>query len=81
MLFETPPGWGLQLRSPINMRTPGFHVMEAMLETDWLQQDIWLNLVFHREGEKIELRREQWPPHRSADAGSEGDVRPGMGDA
>lgn len=61
-IFETPPGWGLQVRSPINMRTPGYHVMEAMLETDWLQQDIWINLVFHEEGQRVELRRDQWPP-------------------
>jgi Family of unknown function (DUF6065) len=61
-IFETPPGWGLQVRSPINCADDRFHVMEAMLETDWLQQDIWLNLAFHRPGEKVELRRDAWPP-------------------
>jgi hypothetical protein len=38
------------------------HVMEAMLETDWLQYDIWINLAFHRPGERVELRRDAWPP-------------------
>jgi hypothetical protein len=61
-IFQTPPGWGLHLRSPINCAPSGFHVMEAVLETDWLQYDIWLNLAFHREGERISLRREAWPP-------------------
>ena len=61
-IFETPPGWGLHLRSPINCADPAFHVMEAMLETDWLQYDIWLNIAFHRIGEKVELRRDGWPP-------------------
>ena len=61
-IFETPPGWALQIRSPINCGSDAFHVMEAMLETDWLQYDIWLNLAFHRVGEKVELRRDAWPP-------------------
>jgi hypothetical protein len=61
-IFETPPGWGLHIRSPINCGSLDFHVMEAVLETDWLQYDIWLNLVFHRVGERVELRRDAWPP-------------------
>jgi hypothetical protein len=61
-IFETPPGWGLQLRSPINCADHRYHVMEAMLETDWLQYDIWLNIAFHRPGERVELRRDAWPP-------------------
>jgi hypothetical protein len=61
-VFETPPGWGLHIRSPINMEPPGFRVMEAILETDWLQYDIWLNLVFERPNERISLRRDGWPP-------------------
>ena len=61
-IFETPPGWGLHIRSPVNAGNDAFHVMEAVLETDWLQYDIWLNLVFHHVGERVELRRESWPP-------------------
>ena len=61
-IFETPPGWGLHVRSPINCADDRVHVMEAMLETDWLQYDIWINLAFHRPGERVELRRDAWPP-------------------
>jgi hypothetical protein len=61
-IFETPPGWALQIRSPANFPVRGCHVMEAVLETDWLHYDIWLNLVFDRVGESIALRRDEWPP-------------------
>ena len=61
-IFETPPGWALQIRSPVNFPPRACHVMEAVLETDWLQYDIWLNLVFDRPGEVVRLRRDQWPP-------------------
>jgi hypothetical protein len=61
-IFETPPGWGLHIRSPVNCGSHAFHVMEAVLETDWLQYDIWLNLAFHTPGERVELRRDAWPP-------------------
>jgi hypothetical protein len=46
-IFKTPPNWCMQIRSPINFpeRQPYF-VMEAILETDWMQYDIWINLVF-----------------------------------
>lgn len=61
-IFETPPGWGLHVRSPVNMPPRAFHVMEAVLETDWLQYDIWLNVAFDRPGEKVEIRRESGEP-------------------
>lgn len=61
-IFETPPGWALHLRSPVNFPPRACHVMEAVLETDWLQYDIWLNLVFDRPGEVVRLRRDEWPP-------------------
>lgn len=61
-IFETPPGWGLHIRSPVNFPPRACHVMEAALETDWLQYDIWLNLVFDRRDELVELRRDGWPP-------------------
>jgi hypothetical protein len=61
-IFETPPGWGLQIRSPVNFPARTCHVMEGVLETDWLQYDIWLNLVFDRPDEVVRLRRDEWPP-------------------
>lgn len=46
-IFKTPPNWCLQIRSPVNFpeRQP-YYVMEGILETDWMQYDIWINLVF-----------------------------------
>jgi Family of unknown function (DUF6065) len=61
-IFETPPDWALLIRSPVNFPPRACHVMEAVLETDWLHYDIWLNLVFDRAGETVSLRREGWPP-------------------
>jgi hypothetical protein len=61
-MFQTPPGWGLQIRSPINFPPGPFHVIEAVLETDWLRYDIWLNIAFDRENEVARLRRDEWPP-------------------
>jgi hypothetical protein len=56
-IFETPPGYCLQIRSPINFpMNPPFHVMEGILETDWMQYDIWINLVFDRKDEWVSLR-------------------------
>lgn len=61
-IFQTPPGWGLHVRSPINWAPRDLHVMEAVLETDWLHTDIWLNLKFDTVGQKVSLRRNSWPP-------------------
>jgi Family of unknown function (DUF6065) len=61
-IFQTPPGWGLYLRSPVNLPPGPCHVMEAVLETDWLQYDIWLNVMFDRRDEVVKLRRTGWPP-------------------
>lgn len=44
LIFQTPPGWCLQIRSPINFPYCGYNVVEAVLETDWLQYDIWINV-------------------------------------
>lgn len=33
--------------------------MEGIIETDWMQYDIWLNLVFDEKETKISLRRDQ----------------------
>jgi Family of unknown function (DUF6065) len=61
-IFETPPGWGLHIRSPVNFPSRACRVMEAVLETDWLQYDVWLNVVFDRRDELVRLRRDEWPP-------------------
>ncbi|HEX6490750.1 MAG TPA: DUF6065 family protein [Gaiellaceae bacterium] len=61
-IFQTPPGWALQIRSPINVPARACHVMEAILETEWLYYDIWLNVVFDRPNELVRLRRDEWPP-------------------
>ena len=61
-VFQTPPGWNLLLRSPINFSPRSCYVMEGILETDWMQYDIWINLVFTKEGEWIKLRRNEFPP-------------------
>lgn len=61
-IFETPPGWCLHIRPPVNTPFPGYRVMEGILETDWLQYDIWTNIVFEEKGRWIEFRKNQWPP-------------------
>jgi hypothetical protein len=61
-MLQTPPGWGLHIRSPINFPRQPFHVMEAVLETDWLRYDIWLNIVFDEENVQARIRRDEWPP-------------------
>jgi Family of unknown function (DUF6065) len=57
-IFRTPPGWGLWLRNPVNRgyEVP-FRVEEAILETAWLHQDIWLNLRFLTPRVTANLRR------------------------
>jgi Family of unknown function (DUF6065) len=62
-VFKTPPGWCLHIRSPINigLDTP-FRVQEGILETDWMQYDIWMNLKFTRYNEWVSLRRTQHLP-------------------
>lgn len=59
LIFQTPPGWCLEIRSPINFPYSGYSVMEAILETDWMQYDIWLNIECHKENELIEIRKEK----------------------
>jgi hypothetical protein len=61
LIFKTPPGWSLHIRSPINTHPKAYRIMEGILETDWMQYDIWLNIVFDRPG-KAEFRRDGWPP-------------------
>lgn len=59
LIFETPPGWCLHIRSPINFPRREFEIMEAILETDWMQYDIWMNLVCHEKDKKTVLRKDE----------------------
>jgi hypothetical protein len=61
-IFETPPGWGLHIRSPINCDPRLIYIMEGILETDWMQYDIWFNMVFTKKDEWVQLRKDGWPP-------------------
>lgn len=45
LIFETPPGWCLFIRDPVNFPKRNFEIMDAILETDWMQYDIWMNIV------------------------------------
>ena len=61
-IFQTPPGWALWLRNPINRGYDcPFRIDEAIIETDWLQNDIWINLRFYRFGEVANIRRDGTP--------------------
>jgi len=65
MIFRTPPGWGLLIRSPINAEESydrPYHIQEGVIESDWMDYDIWTNLVFTRVHEKVQIRRDMWPP-------------------
>lgn len=62
LIFKTPPGWCLHVRSPVNFAPRSMYVMEGIIETDWMQYDIWTNLVFTKENETIQLRKDGWPP-------------------
>jgi hypothetical protein len=63
-IFQTPPGWGLLIRNPINVASSSvFRVQEGILETDWLSYDIWMNLEFIQQDKWVHIRREPlWPP-------------------
>lgn len=62
-IFQTEPGICLQVRSPVNFdEQRGFHVMEGVLETDWMSYDIWLNLVITERDRWISVRRSDATP-------------------
>jgi hypothetical protein len=58
LIFETPPGYCLQIRSPINFPKTDYHVMEAILETDWMHYDIWINLVCDTNNKQITITKD-----------------------
>jgi hypothetical protein len=63
-IFQTPPGWGLMIRNPVNVTASTvFRAQEAILETDWLPYDIWINLLFVQQEKWARMRRNDgWPP-------------------
>jgi hypothetical protein len=63
-IFQTPPGWGLMIRDPVNIGASTiFQTQEAILETDWLPYDIWINLLFVQQEKWARIRRsDSWPP-------------------
>lgn len=64
-IFRTPPGWCLHIRNPINVAQDynrPFTIQEGVIESDWMDYDIWTNILVERENEKIEFRRNMWPP-------------------
>lgn len=63
VILQTPPGWSLMVRSPINlaMNVP-YRIQEGILETDWLTYDLWINVAVQYCEQWIQLRRDQWPP-------------------
>jgi len=58
LIFQTPPGWCLHIRNPINFPPQGFNIVEAVLESDWLQYDIWMNLSVTDVGKVISIRKD-----------------------
>ena len=61
-ILETPPGWCLHMRSPINFPPQNYHVMEGIIESDWMQYDLWINLCIDVKNEWIKIRKDSWPP-------------------
>lgn len=57
LILQTPPGYCLQIRSPINFPKNDYHVMEGILETDWMQYDIWINLICDKN-KKIIIKKD-----------------------
>jgi len=62
LIFQTPPGWSLLVRSPINHEKEPFHIMEGVIEADWMQYDIWLNVVMDNSTQVAKFRRAQNTP-------------------
>lgn len=63
-IFQTPPGWSLMIRNPINVTsTSTYRVQDAILETDWMPYDIWLNIQFLVQNQWVRIRKKPtWPP-------------------
>ncbi len=62
VILQTPPGWCLHMRSPVNCGRQPYSIQEGILETDWMQYDLWMNVVFHEKDKLVQFRKDQWPP-------------------
>ncbi len=65
VILRTPPGWGLLIRSPINVEEDydrSWYIQEGVIESDWMDYDIWTNIVFKKPNQKVEIRQKMWPP-------------------
>ncbi len=62
VILQTPPGWCLHMRSPVNWARQPYSVQEGILETDWMQYDLWTNVIVHEKDTLIQLRRDQQVP-------------------
>lgn len=43
-IFKTPPNWCLRICNPVNFPKKNFEITEAIIETDWMYYDIWINI-------------------------------------
>jgi hypothetical protein len=62
IILQTPPGWSIRVRSPVNFPKQPYYIMEGVLETDWMWYDLWTNVVFTEKNKWVNLRKDQWPP-------------------
>ena len=58
LIFQTPKNICLHIREPINFPRRDFHVMEGLLETDWMQYDIWVNIIVDAENKKVVVKKD-----------------------
>jgi hypothetical protein len=58
LIFQTPKNICLHIREPINFPRRDFHVMEGILETDWMQYDIWVNIIVDAENKKVVVKKD-----------------------
>ena len=56
LLVRTQPGWGILVRSPVNLPTPGYQVLEGFIETDWYFGPIPANVRVVKVDEPVIFR-------------------------
>lgn len=64
-IFETPPGWGLWIRNPVNdyyrndNKQLPYTIQEGILETDWMVYDIWMNIAVLETNREITISKDK----------------------
>ena len=64
-IFETPPGWGLWVRNPVNdyyrndNKQLPYTIQEGILETDWMVYDIWMNIAVLEINREITISKDK----------------------